>query len=103
MLLVILTCLSSDGHGLNSGGVTGERWRHAFGRAAAVAIPLRALFEHPKNVVPRPCGQQTKITLQRATRKSNVITPRKYTASFMGLYIIRHDCPYIISLYKAFP
>eukprot|EP00434_Breviolum_minutum_P041824 symbB.v1.2.037209.t1/scaffold5432.1/size27254/1 len=50
MLLVILTCLSSDGHGLNSGGVTGERWRHAFGRAAAVAIPLRALFEHPKNV-----------------------------------------------------
>ncbi|CAK9007192.1 unnamed protein product [Durusdinium trenchii] len=50
MLLVILTCLASDGHGLTAGGVQGERWRHALGRAAAVAIPLRALFEHSKEV-----------------------------------------------------
>ena len=41
MLLVILTCLASDGHGQNPGGVQGERWRTAFGRAAAVAVPLR--------------------------------------------------------------
>ena len=52
MLLVILTCLASDGHGLTAGGVQGERWRHALGRAAAVAIPLRALFEHSKEVDP---------------------------------------------------
>ncbi|CAJ1335938.1 unnamed protein product, partial [Effrenium voratum] len=49
MLLVILTCLASDGHGQNPGGVQGERWRTAFGRAAAVAVPLRVFFEH-KNV-----------------------------------------------------
>ena len=71
MLLVILTCLSSDGHGLNSGGVTGERWRHAFGRAAAVAIPLRALFEHPKNVVPRS-DVANKTINQNATRKFKI-------------------------------
>eukprot|EP00435_Cladocopium_sp_Y103_P047053 s898_g13.t1 len=50
MLLVILTTLASDGHGLGSGGVAGERWRTALGRAAAVAIPLRAFFEHAENV-----------------------------------------------------
>lgn len=50
MLLVILTTLASDGHGLGSGGVAGERWRTALGRAAAVAIPLRVFFEHAENV-----------------------------------------------------
>ena len=50
MLLVIITCLCSDGHGQNPGGISGERWRTAFGRAAGVAVPLRALFEHSKNV-----------------------------------------------------
>ena len=50
MLLVVITCLCSDGHGQNPGGISGERWRTAFGRAAGVAVPLRALFEHPKNV-----------------------------------------------------
>eukprot|EP00438_Fugacium_kawagutii_P034523 Skav213813 [mRNA] locus=scaffold1987:461341:468006:- [translate_table: standard] len=49
MLLVILTTLTSDGHGTSSGGVSGERWRSAMGRAAAVAIPLRVLFEHAEN------------------------------------------------------
>ena len=53
MLLVILTTLASDGHGLGSGGVAGERWRMALGRAAAVAIPLRVFFEHAENVAPR--------------------------------------------------
>ena len=45
MLLVIITCVCSDGHGQNPGGISGERWRLAFGRAAGVAVPLRALFE----------------------------------------------------------
>ena len=52
MPLVILTTLASDGHGLGSGGVAGERWRTALGRAAAVAIPLRVFFEHAENVAP---------------------------------------------------
>lgn len=52
MLLVILTTLTSDGHGTSSGGVSGERWRSAMGRAAAVAIPLRVLFEHAENGAP---------------------------------------------------
>lgn len=50
MLLVILTCLASDGHGTAPGGVSGERWRQALGRAAAVAVPLRVLYEHASKV-----------------------------------------------------
>ena len=50
MLLVIITCVCSDGHGQNPGGISGERWRLAFGRAAGVAVPLRALFEYSKNL-----------------------------------------------------
>ena len=55
MLLVILTCLASDGHGLNHGDVQGERWRQALGRAAAVAIPLRVFFEHSMDVATWRC------------------------------------------------
>eukprot|EP00931_Biecheleriopsis_adriatica_P041348 TRINITY_DN23647_c0_g1_i1.p1 TRINITY_DN23647_c0_g1~~TRINITY_DN23647_c0_g1_i1.p1 ORF type:complete len:1441 (-),score=306.76 TRINITY_DN23647_c0_g1_i1:60-4382(-) len=50
LLLVIMTTACSNGHGDQTGGVPAEQWRLAFGRAAGVALPLRALYEHSKNV-----------------------------------------------------
>jgi hypothetical protein len=43
-LLVTIAATVSDGTGRESGGVPGDQWREVFGKAAAVAAPMRVLY-----------------------------------------------------------
>ncbi|CAK0835812.1 unnamed protein product [Prorocentrum cordatum] len=47
LIVVVLAVAASDGLGTDPGGTAGEKWRAAFGRAAVVVLPMRALYEHP--------------------------------------------------------
>merc|ERR1712176_1487675 len=48
-VLVSICAACSDGTGALPGHNKAAQWREAFGKAAAVAVPMRVFYEHPDN------------------------------------------------------
>eukprot|EP00929_Paragymnodinium_shiwhaense_P075100 TRINITY_DN38401_c0_g1_i1.p1 TRINITY_DN38401_c0_g1~~TRINITY_DN38401_c0_g1_i1.p1 ORF type:complete len:1476 (-),score=381.42 TRINITY_DN38401_c0_g1_i1:159-4586(-) len=48
-LLVTLAAAASDGSGQSPGGIPGEQFREVCGKAAAIAAPMRVLYEHTED------------------------------------------------------